>query len=182
MSIKVKLIVVGGAAEEAEVTLRLPAIIGRGRSAQITIAHALVSRQHCEITEVNGQLCVRDLGSLNGTYIGDKKITEAALDPGGLLTVGTVTFRAIYEADVEAASSMDVLDKDTVPSSQSTVGGLPAVDEDTTRLEPGTLPDDFLPPLALPAAGHEATCRTSAEKASQATDQDAVKTSLEKTE
>ena len=39
---------------------------------------------------------VRDLGSLNGTFIGSERVTEALLPAGGLLTVGTVTFRALY--------------------------------------------------------------------------------------
>ena len=73
---KAKLIVVGGTTSTTEVHLRLPAIIGRGRSAQVTIPHSLVSRQHCEVLERDGQLVVRDLNSLNGTYVGDERITS----------------------------------------------------------------------------------------------------------
>lgn len=91
-----KLIVIGGDAKATEIKLRLPTIIGRGRGATLTLPHPLVSRQHCEIYEVEGQLHVRDLGSLNGTFIGNEPITEAPLPPGELLTVGAVTFRAIY--------------------------------------------------------------------------------------
>jgi len=92
-----KLVVVGGEAKAAEITLKLPTIIGRGREATLTLPHPLVSRQHCEIFESGGQLFVRDLGSLNGTFIGSQRITEAPLPNGELLTVGTVTFRAVYE-------------------------------------------------------------------------------------
>ncbi len=127
---KAKLVVVGGTTSTDEVLLRLPAIIGRGRSAQVTIPHALVSRQHCEISEADGQLLVRDLDSLNGTYVGDERIKEAILMPGALLTVGTVTFRAIYEigdggSDFESDSSQNALDEfdlsDELHSGQSTV-------------------------------------------------------------
>lgn len=93
-----KLVVVGGDAKAAEINLKLPAIIGRGRNASLTLAHPLVSRQHCEIVEHEGRLLVRDLGSLNGTFVGNERITESILGPGELLTVGTVTFRAVYEA------------------------------------------------------------------------------------
>ena len=96
---KAKLIVIGGTTKSTQVELRLPTIIGRGRDAAITIPHSLISRQHCEIVEANGKLLVRDLGSLNGTYIGKERITEAVLEPGGLLTVGSVTFRAVYEIE-----------------------------------------------------------------------------------
>ena len=153
MSLKAKLIVVGGSVENTEVDLQLPAIIGRGRSAEITIPHKLVSRQHCRIEEVGGQLVVRDLDSLNGTYVGDEQVTEAALPPGALLTVGTVTFRAVYEVDREAlhgSLAAEPLLSDR--SGDSTVDGISAVDEDTARLEPDELPPDYLPPKANPPA------------------------------
>ena len=93
-----KLVVVGGDAKTKEVNLRLPAVIGRGREATLTLPHPLVSRQHCELLESpNGTLMIRDLGSLNGTFINNQRITEQELPPGELLTVGTVTFRAVYE-------------------------------------------------------------------------------------
>jgi hypothetical protein len=93
---EVKLIVVGGDAKTTEIDLKLPTVIGRGRGATLTLPHPLVSRQHCEIYEAEGQLYVRDLGSLNGTFIGNEPISEAVLPAGELLTVGAVTFRAIY--------------------------------------------------------------------------------------
>ena len=92
-----KLVVVGGEAKMAEVQLKLPTIIGRGRAAGITLPHPLVSRQHCEIYEEQGRLVVHDMGSLNGTFVGDRRINEPTyLLPGELLTIGTVTFRAAY--------------------------------------------------------------------------------------
>ncbi|MCA9163841.1 MAG: FHA domain-containing protein [Planctomycetales bacterium] len=96
---KAQLVVVGGDAKAAEVSLRLPTVIGRGRDVSLTLPHPLVSRRHCEIFESGGQLFVRDLGSLNGTFVGNDRVTEAPLPPGELLTVGTVTFRAVYEAN-----------------------------------------------------------------------------------
>jgi hypothetical protein len=45
------------------------------------------------------QLMVRDLGSLNGTFVGSARITsDSTLEPGSLLSVGPVTFRASYGA------------------------------------------------------------------------------------
>jgi pSer/pThr/pTyr-binding forkhead associated (FHA) protein len=92
-----KLVVVGGDAAETEIQLKLPTLVGRGKGSKLRLQHPLVSRQHCEIFEVDGQLKVRDLGSLNGTFVNNEKITEAALPSGQLLTIGAVTFRAIYE-------------------------------------------------------------------------------------
>ena len=93
-----KLIVVGGDAKAGEFQLRLPCQIGRSKQATLTLPHHLVSRKHCEIREKDGKLLVQDLGSMNGTYIKDQKIVgEAILEPGELLTIGTVTFRALYQ-------------------------------------------------------------------------------------
>lgn len=98
MSLNVTLIVVGGDVKTPEVKLRLPSTVGRGRDCSIMLRHPLVSRQHCEIYESSGALMVRDLGSLNGTFVNNQRIEgDAPLQPGQLLTIGTVTFRAIYE-------------------------------------------------------------------------------------
>jgi len=97
MPLSAKLVVVGGEVKSAEIKLRLPSTIGRGRGATIMLPHPLVSRQHCELFETNGKLMVRDLGSLNGTFVNNERISEAPLPPGELLTVGAVTFRAVYE-------------------------------------------------------------------------------------
>lgn len=97
---KAKLVIVGGDAKKSEIDLRLPATIGRGREASLTLPHPLVSRLHCELYESAGRLFVRDLGSLNGTFVNNQRIDgEAELPVSQLLTIGTVTFRAVYEAD-----------------------------------------------------------------------------------
>ena len=98
---KAKLIIVGADIKPGEYKLKLPAVLGRGKEASLKLVHALVSRQHCEIFETEGQLMVRDLGSLNGTFVAGQRIAEAVpLLPGELLTVGSVTFRADYGDDV----------------------------------------------------------------------------------
>lgn len=97
MPLSAKLVVVGGDVKTSEILLRLPATIGRGRGQSIVLPHPLVSRQHCELFERDGMLMVRDLGSLNGTFVNNRRVTESPLAPGELLTIGTVTFRAVYE-------------------------------------------------------------------------------------
>jgi pSer/pThr/pTyr-binding forkhead associated (FHA) protein len=142
--VKAKLIVVGGTASTTEVNLRLPAIIGRGRSAQVTIPHSLVSRQHCEISECEGQLVVRDLDSLNGTYVGDARISEAILAPGALLTVGTVTFRAVYDVGNGDSCSDDgdetCLETATPGSSEARLADFETVPADSASLKESRLP------------------------------------------
>ena len=94
---KARLVVVGGLSKTREIPLRLPAVIGRGRDVTIQVAHPLVSRRHCELYLSDGKLYVRDLGSLNGTFVGSERVEEAPLPSGELLTIGTITFRVLYE-------------------------------------------------------------------------------------
>ena len=104
--LSVKLVVVGGEAKTKELQLKLPTTIGRGREGvTLTLPHKLVSRKHTELFEQEGQLFVKDLGSLNGTYVNNKRIAERTpLKPNELLTLGNVTFRAVYDlAGVAAA-------------------------------------------------------------------------------
>lgn len=96
--LEAKLVVVGGDAKAGEFNLTLPTVIGRGKEAGLTIPHALVSRAHTKIFERNGRLVAKDLGSLNGTFVNNTKIEgEQILEPSQLLTLGNVTFRAVYE-------------------------------------------------------------------------------------
>lgn len=92
-----KLIVVGGTTKNKEILLRLPTVIGRGRSCNVQLPYALVSRKHCEIFEEEGRLWARDLGSLNGTFLDGKRIATAEVVSGCHLTIGSVTFRVEHD-------------------------------------------------------------------------------------
>lgn len=92
-----KLTVTGGKANKSQLSLAVPVIVGRSRAAGLTIAHAMVSRQHCEIFEAGGTLRIRDLGSTNGTYVGGNKVEEAVLRPHDQFTIGPLTFEIDYE-------------------------------------------------------------------------------------
>ena len=94
-----KLIVVRGKANKTSISLKLPSVIGRSREAGLTIPHRLISRQHCELFEADGLLMVRDLGSLNGTMVGARRVKESPLPPDAEFTVGPLTFRATYAYD-----------------------------------------------------------------------------------
>jgi hypothetical protein len=83
-----KLVVVGSQITPKEIKLRLPVIIGRGRQATLVLPHPLVSRRHCEIVEHEGFLLVRDLGSLNGTFVDQNRIQQEILPPGDFLPWG----------------------------------------------------------------------------------------------
>lgn len=92
-----KLVVITGKTSKRIVDLALPTVIGRSRGASLTVAHPMVSRRHCEIFEQDGVAIVRDLGSLNGTMLGGRRIEMAALLPDSEFTIGPISFRIHYE-------------------------------------------------------------------------------------
>lgn len=147
MALNVTLVVVGGDVKTPEVKLRLPSTVGRGRDCSIMLRHPLVSRQHCEIFESSGTLLVRDLGSLNGTFVNNQRIEgDAQLHPGQLLTIGTVTFRAMYELSNASESppdtpppQMKIISK---PSSETNADGTLAAPRPTVR----NVPPSVTPP------------------------------------
>ena len=106
-AMRATLIVVGGKASKGRVSLDLPIVIGRSRSSDLTVAHPMISRRHCEIYDSSGLLMVRDLDSLNGTLVAGQKISEAALRPDDEFTVGPLTFRVDYEYSAEMEGAVE---------------------------------------------------------------------------
>ena len=105
-----KLTVVGGDAKKADIRFKEPMLVGRGSDCSLPIRHKLVSRKHCEIFEKKGYLYVKDLDSLNGTFIDNERIEGTkVLKPNQLLTIGNITLRALYEPgkQIETAKKTD---------------------------------------------------------------------------
>jgi putative nucleotidyltransferase with HDIG domain len=63
--------------------------VGRTTQCDVQIDDPSVSRRHCTITLVaNGLLQVKDLDSINGTFINERPITEATARDGDLIRLG----------------------------------------------------------------------------------------------
>ena len=130
----VKLIVVEGDTSADEVSVTLPAVIGRGRDAGVTLRHPLISRRHCELSESNGRMHVKDLNSLNGTFVDHNNIDEAVVPTGSLLTVGGYTFRVDYQ---DAGSGTQIEDADTVNSGDDLAAAFAKMTDDSDTAEQG---------------------------------------------
>jgi len=77
---------------------RLPFIIGRKSDCDLPIDANTLSRHHAEIISCEGKLCLRDLGSTNGTYINDKKITVCtSIEDGDIVRLGDIQLRVIID-------------------------------------------------------------------------------------
>lgn len=67
---------------------------GRAIDADIFLDDVTVSRKHGEFLRVPEGFMVRDVGSLNGTYLNRERIDSAVLRPGDEVQIGK--FRLVY--------------------------------------------------------------------------------------
>lgn len=63
--------------------------IGRDPDSDIFLNDMTVSRAHAALDIVGGEVTVRDLGSLNGTYVNGVIVDAARLGNGDVLQIGT---------------------------------------------------------------------------------------------
>jgi len=141
-----KLLIVGGRASSPEIELELPLTIGRGDQAWLRLKHPTISRKHCEISEVDGKLFVRDCGSANGTLIDGERITEAVLEPGHTLTVGPLTFEAQYEPSLNGKSEDHSSETVAETAVDPTVGTLLTAPGETSLAPPAETPQPTAEP------------------------------------
>ena len=68
--------------------------VGRRPDSDIFLDDVTVSRRHAEFYLQGGRFAVRDVGSLNGTYVNRERIEEAALTGGDEVQIGK--FRLVF--------------------------------------------------------------------------------------
>jgi predicted component of type VI protein secretion system len=92
---ELKLVVLAGAKQGLEIPLKKEQfLIGRAKECALRAGSEAISRRHCAIVRANGQFTVRDLGSRNGTYVNDVRISEEVpLKAGDELRIGPLKFR-----------------------------------------------------------------------------------------
>ena len=67
-------------------------LVGRHSGADVRLSLPDVSRRHCRFLCVEGCWQVVDLNSLNGVYVNDEAVLQAALHQGDLVRIGGFTF------------------------------------------------------------------------------------------
>lgn len=68
-------------------------IIGRGQNADIQILDSSTSREHAELSLVDGSYVITDLGAQNGIVINDTKIKQQTLINGEKVVIGKSVFK-----------------------------------------------------------------------------------------
>lgn len=85
-------------------------ILGRADPADIVIADSQVSRRHCRVGLVMGELFVTDLESSNGTFVAGNRISGSKLvAPGERVTIGETVLEHEWRSkrEVDAARELD---------------------------------------------------------------------------
>jgi pSer/pThr/pTyr-binding forkhead associated (FHA) protein len=68
----------------------------------------VVSRRHCQLSQEDNSLKVRDLRSSNGTFLnGQKILDETEVKPGDRLQIGPLTFAIQIDGQPDDVSSPD---------------------------------------------------------------------------
>ena len=68
-------------------------VIGRGRTADLTLSDPTISRAHAAIGFQQGDFFVQDLGSTNGTRVNGKREPRSALRDGDEVQLGKLLLR-----------------------------------------------------------------------------------------
>jgi hypothetical protein len=68
-------------------------VLGRSRDCDVVLADTNVSRRHAELVRHGGGFVLRDLDSTNGSMVNGRRVREAPVTAGDVLTLGTTTLR-----------------------------------------------------------------------------------------
>lgn len=77
-------------------------VIGRSSSAQISLDEPALSHKHARVTQRDGDWWLEDMGSTNGTFLNDKRVTgPARLRPSDVIRLGET--RLLFLANASSA-------------------------------------------------------------------------------
>jgi hypothetical protein len=72
-------------------------VLGRVQGADLVIRDARASRRHAELVPEGDELRLHDLGSVNGTFVGEDPVEEALLQGGEEIRIGGVRIAVLAE-------------------------------------------------------------------------------------
>ncbi len=83
-----------------------PVTVGREPTCDLCINHDSISRKHCQfLANAEGALVVKDLDSLNGTYVNDRRVRQAVLMPGQVVQLGALQLRIDFSEEEKESRS-----------------------------------------------------------------------------
>lgn len=123
---------------------RSTTVFGRQEGCHVRVPSASVSRKHCELRVSDaGDIVMADLGSSNGTYVNQDRVTEQPLAGGDLVSFGGFVFVVRVNGSPEEIDA-EACYEDGLPENESAAGGGRA-SPDTRTIAGGAEPS--MPPL-----------------------------------
>jgi pSer/pThr/pTyr-binding forkhead associated (FHA) protein len=112
-------------------------VIGRRHDCDLCIPLMPVSRRHCQFSQNNETIKIRDLDSKAGTFVNGKRISDATVQAGDYITIGPLTF--LLQIDGEP--------KEIKPP--QTAKPKPAAKKEAASKKPEQAPSDSFPDLEV---------------------------------
>jgi two-component system, cell cycle response regulator len=86
-------------------------VIGRAASATVRLNDDGISRRHCRVLSIGGQVIIEDLGSANGTLVNGEMIQQHALKEGDKIRLGaTTTLKFTYQDKLDESFQQQMID------------------------------------------------------------------------
>jgi adenylate cyclase len=104
-------IIVQSSEDHREFDLGPVTTIGRHPHNAVQILDRIVSKEHAQIIrQPDGQFLYRDLGSLNGSFMNDQRVSDRLLADGDVITLGgtVVIFQAQASPALQAAERVSI--------------------------------------------------------------------------
>jgi adenylate cyclase len=138
-----KLILATAEGQQA-IELRTTNSLGRHPNNSIQLLDKIVSKEHCILEQRDGRFVLRDLGSLNGTYVNSERVRgEAVLKHGDEIALGST--RARYDDGSGAAPPPPALGPGAVQNVASAAAGRPPA---SSRAVPASASMQPIPPTS----------------------------------
>jgi predicted component of type VI protein secretion system len=79
--------------EKAYPMRQLTMSIGRSDQCDIAVKDSSMSGRHCEVSKINGEIKVKDVGSANGIWLNGERVEECELFDGDVIRLGQTSIR-----------------------------------------------------------------------------------------
>lgn len=135
-----------------EVELLAHNTLGRHPNNTVQVLDRIVSKEHCHVDMIDGgRWILRDLGSLNGTYVNGERVAERVLNPGDEIMLGST--RIIFDAqNAPGGGPSQRPVPQTRPSGGAVGPGVPGPGAPGPA-GPGPGPQPNTPPREVPTVG-----------------------------
>ena len=97
-------------------------IVGRDPEADVFLDNPGISREHVRIERMaNGNYCLRDLGSANGTFLNYERVESAMIYSSDVIRVGKYSLWLSVEGDLRTEDPQEVVRRASPESAQETM-------------------------------------------------------------